>query len=52
MSVTAITLHPLERLLFSGCVDGNIFVNVLDIGAVEDCFVTTEDQAFMLKVHK
>ncbi|PPD79869.1 hypothetical protein GOBAR_DD23209 [Gossypium barbadense] len=31
MSVTAIALHPLERLLFSGSVDGNIFVNVLDI---------------------
>ncbi|XP_012471111.1 protein ROOT INITIATION DEFECTIVE 3 isoform X1 [Gossypium raimondii] len=51
MSVTAIALHPLERLLFSGSVDGNIFVNVLDIGAVEDCFITTEDQAFVLKVH-
>ncbi|MBA0707847.1 hypothetical protein Golax_019858, partial [Gossypium laxum] len=49
MSVTAIALHPLERHLFSGSVDGNIFVNVLDIGAVEDCFVTTEDQAFVLK---
>ncbi|XP_017972462.1 PREDICTED: protein ROOT INITIATION DEFECTIVE 3 [Theobroma cacao] len=50
-SITAITLHPVEQLLFSGSVDGKIFVNVLDLGPVEDPLVTTEDQAFVLKGH-
>ncbi|KAE8695009.1 hypothetical protein F3Y22_tig00110747pilonHSYRG00082 [Hibiscus syriacus] len=51
-SVTAIALHPLEHFLFSGSVNGKIFVKVLDVGAVEDLFVTMEDQAFVLKGHK
>ncbi|KAK8695056.1 hypothetical protein V6N13_072598 [Hibiscus sabdariffa] len=50
-SVTAIALHPLEQLLFSGSENGKIFANVLDFGAVEDPFVTTEDHAFVLKGH-
>ncbi|XWS51389.1 hypothetical protein CRYUN_Cryun12cG0172400 [Craigia yunnanensis] len=50
-SITAITLHPVEQLLFSGSVDGKLFVNVLDLRPVEDPLVTTEDQAFVLKGH-
>ncbi|XVF11549.1 hypothetical protein REPUB_Repub08aG0037400 [Reevesia pubescens] len=50
-SITAITLHPVELLLFSGSVDGKIFINVLDLGPVEEPLVTTEDQAFVLEGH-
>ncbi|OMO84068.1 hypothetical protein CCACVL1_11024 [Corchorus capsularis] len=50
-SITAITLDPVEQLLFSGSMDGNIYVNVLHLGQVEDPLVTTKDQAFVLKGH-
>ncbi|OMO71737.1 hypothetical protein COLO4_28084 [Corchorus olitorius] len=50
-SITAITFDPMEQLLFSGSMDGNIYVNVLHLGQVEDPLVTTKDQAFVLKGH-
>lgn len=51
-SITAMTVDPVGQLLFSGSMDGRIFVNELEIGAMEDSLIPAEDQAVMLKGHK
>ncbi|XVE56609.1 hypothetical protein DITRI_Ditri04bG0024700 [Diplodiscus trichospermus] len=50
-SITAVALQPVKQLLFSGSVDGKIFINELDLSPVEDPLVTNEDQASVLKGH-
>ncbi|XP_038686277.1 protein ROOT INITIATION DEFECTIVE 3-like [Tripterygium wilfordii] len=50
-AITSILLHPVEQLLFTGSVDGRIFVNSLNIGLVEDDFVVADEQAAVLKGH-
>ncbi|XP_021905497.1 protein ROOT INITIATION DEFECTIVE 3-like [Carica papaya] len=52
VAITAIVLHPGERVLFSGSIDGSIFVDELDIGRVEDPFSVTDNQPVVLKGHK
>ncbi|GAV56525.1 WD40 domain-containing protein, partial [Cephalotus follicularis] len=51
VAITAIVLHPLEQLLLAGSIDGRIFVNVLNIGLVEDPFLVAEDKPVVLKGH-
>ncbi|GLT48462.1 hypothetical protein SLA2020_220850 [Shorea laevis] len=50
-SITAITLHPVEQILFSGTMDGRIIVNELDVGAGEDSLIVKEDQALLPEGH-
>ncbi|KAF2314195.1 hypothetical protein GH714_023997 [Hevea brasiliensis] len=52
LGITAIVLHPAERFLLGGSIDGRIFVSVLNIGLVDDPFVVAEDQLFVLEGHK
>ncbi|KAB2609142.1 protein ROOT INITIATION DEFECTIVE 3-like [Pyrus ussuriensis x Pyrus communis] len=49
--ITAVTLHSTKQLIFSGSIDGRIFVNKLEIGLVEDYLVGAEDQSPVLKGH-
>ncbi|KAM1080565.1 hypothetical protein ACFX13_015484 [Malus domestica] len=49
--ITAVALHPKKQLIFSGSIDGRIFVNKLEIGLVEDYLVGAEDQSPVLKGH-
>ncbi|PIA63831.1 hypothetical protein AQUCO_00201277v1 [Aquilegia coerulea] len=53
LAITAITLDPEERFLFSGSSDGRIFVNTLDAGLEEENEVLSEEQSLMvLSGHK
>ncbi|KAJ8752010.1 hypothetical protein K2173_001036 [Erythroxylum novogranatense] len=51
IGITAIVLDPTEEHLFSGSIDGTIFINVLHIGLEEDPFIFAEDQPVELKGH-
>ncbi|TQE09866.1 hypothetical protein C1H46_004444 [Malus baccata] len=51
LGITAVALHPTKQLIFSGSIDGSIFVNKLEIGLVEDYLVGAEDHSPVLKEH-
>ncbi|KAJ8752635.1 hypothetical protein K2173_005524 [Erythroxylum novogranatense] len=51
IGITAIVLDPTEEHLFSGSIDGTIFINVLHIGLEEDPSIFAEDQPVELKGH-
>ncbi|KAI3877050.1 hypothetical protein MKX03_004187 [Papaver bracteatum] len=50
-AITAISLDPEGQLLFSGSVDGRIFVNRVDIGLEENSNSISDDQLIVLNGH-
>ncbi|KAG9447161.1 hypothetical protein H6P81_013289 [Aristolochia fimbriata] len=50
--VTAIALDPDEQVLFSGCDDGSIFINQLDIGFEDNPPIILGDHSMVLSGHK
>ncbi|KAI7984831.1 hypothetical protein LOK49_LG14G01151 [Camellia lanceoleosa] len=52
LPITAIVVDPTDKKLFSGSVDGTIFLNTLDFGVVEDTSIVLEDEPTLLTGHK
>ncbi|XP_015581803.1 protein ROOT INITIATION DEFECTIVE 3 isoform X3 [Ricinus communis] len=52
LAITAIILHPVDQFLFAGCIDGRIFVSMLNVGLVDDPLVIAEDPLVVLEGHK